>query len=120
MGPDSIKMKRRAFTLKSVAVAAALFVGAASGADTRAGSPAKDEVVPLIEMERIPLIDAIRQIARMAHLNIVIDPRLSEAPFDRVLVSIHWQDVTAREALTALLDNYGLVLVESHRPSPSR
>ena len=109
-------MKRRAIILKSAVMAAALFVGAGTGV----GTPSKDEVIPLIEMERIPLIDAIRQIARMARLNILIDPRLSEAPFDRMMVSIRWQDVTAREALTALLDNYGLVLVDSYRSSPSR
>jgi hypothetical protein len=27
-------------------------------------------------------------------------------------VSVRWENVTAREALSALLDNYGLVLVE--------
>ena len=85
-----------------------------------AAPPAKIEVIPLIEMEKVPLTDAIRQIARQARLNILLDPRLSEAPFDRVTVSFRWETVTAREALAALLDNYGLVLVESPRSIPSR
>jgi len=71
-------------------------------------------------MENVPLTDAIRKIAGQARLNILLDPRLSAPPFDRVTVSIRWQDVTAREALAALLDNHGLVLVESPRLSPSR
>jgi hypothetical protein len=79
---------------------------------TGAAPPAKNDVIPLIEMENVPLTDAIRQLARQARLNIVLDPRLSEAPFARVTISVRWQGVTAREALVALLDNYGLVLVE--------
>ena len=67
-------------------------------------------------MDKVPLTDAIRQIARKARLNILLDPRLSEAPYKDMTVSIRWQDVTAREALTAILENYDLVLVET----PSR
>jgi len=93
------------------AVTAALFVSAAAWATPSA----KDEVIPLIEMENIPLTEAIRQIAGKARLNILLDPRLSEPPFDRMTLSVRWQKVTAREALTALLENYGLVLVESPR-----
>ena len=106
-------VKCRATILSSATVAAALFVNAAIWA----APPAKDEIIPLIEMENTPLSEAIRQIARKAHLNILLDPRLSEPPFDRMTVSIRWQGVTAQEALSALLDNYGLVLVESPRPS---
>lgn len=71
-------------------------------------------------MENVPLTDALRKIAGWARLNIVIDPRLSAPPFDRITVSIRWQNVTAREALTALLDNYGLVLLDTRRSSLSR
>jgi hypothetical protein len=85
------------------------------GAAAWAAPPAKDEVIPLIEMENVPLTDAIRQLARQAHLNILLDPRLSAPPYDRMTVSIRWQDVTAREALDALLDNYGLALVGTPR-----
>src|SRR5258705_123749 len=85
----------------------------------RSAPPVEDEVIPLIEMENIPLVDAIRQLARKAHLNIVIDPKVPVV-FERATVSIRWRDVTAKEALTALLDNYDLVLVETPRPTPSR
>ena len=85
-----------------------------------AAPPAKDEGIPLIEMDKVPLTDAIRQLARQARLNILLDPRLSAAPFDRMTVSIRWENVTASEALAALLDNHGLVLVESTRSIPSR
>jgi hypothetical protein len=97
----------------------AVAVAAIVSADTRAGLAAKNDVIPLIEMEKVPLTDAIRQIARQAQLNILLDPRLSAPPLDGVRVSIRWQGLTAREALLALLDNYGLVLVESPRRSSS-
>ena len=109
-------MKRKSIRVNCAVIAVAAFVNAA----TSAAPPPRDEVIPLIEMENVPLTDAIRKIAGQARLNILLDPRLSAPPFDRVIVSIRWQDVTAREALAALLDNHGLVLVESPRLSPSR
>jgi hypothetical protein len=80
--------------------------------DGGAAPLANNNVIPFIEMENVPLSDAIRQLARQAHLNLLLDPRLSEPPFARLTVSVRWQGVTARDALVALLDNYGLVLVE--------
>src|SRR2546422_6455320 len=96
--------KRSLFMFSWAVVAVAVLVSAA----TSAAPPAKDEVIPLIEMENVPLTDAIRKLAGQARLNILLDPRLSAPPFDRVTVSIRWHDVTAREALTALLENHGL------------
>ena len=74
-------------------------------------APAQDEVLPLIELEKVRLPDAIRQFARQAQLNAILDPRLSEPPFNEMTVSVRWENVSAREALIALLDNYDLVLV---------
>ena len=107
-------MRRRAFIFLFIAVVS--FVSAY----VPAAPPAKSEVIPLIEMEKIPLTDAIRQLARQARLNILLDPRLSHAPFDRMIVSIRWENVTARDALAALLENHGLALVESTRSIPPR
>ena len=78
-----------------------------------------DDVIAVIEMDDVPLPDALRQIARKAHLNVLLDPRLSASPYDRTMVSFRWQNVTAKEALTALLENHGLVLVETSRPLQS-
>lgn len=90
--------------------AAALF-----GHLANAATAVKDDVIPLIQMDNVPLTDALRQMARKARLNVVLDPRLSEAPYKNMTVSIRWENVTAREALLALLDNYGLMLIESPR-----
>lgn len=100
---------------RSWAICIAVALGTILGFAACAAPAAKDEVIPLIEMENVPLTDAIRQLARKAHLNILLDPRLSSPPYDKMTVSIRWQEVTAREALDALLENYGLVLAESAR-----
>ena len=79
-------------------------------------APAADkEVIPLIELRDVPLTDALQQLARKARLNVLLDPRLSQAPYSSMTVSVRWEKVTAREALIALLDNYGLILVETLR-----
>lgn len=110
-------MKRGASILggSAMVVAVALLVAAAPSA----APPAKDEIIPLIQMENTPLPEALRQMAAKAHLNILLDPRLSQPPFNGMTVSVRWENVTAREALEALLDNYGLVLVETLHSSRS-
>ena len=99
-------MKRRSCILL-VAGSAVLF-----GIGAPASDVPPDEVIPLIEMENVRLLDALRQMARKARLNVILDPRLSTAPFNEMMVSIRWENVTAREALTALLENHDLMLVE--------
>jgi hypothetical protein len=98
-----------------IAIILALVTLAFSSAAIGASLATPDDVLPLIQMENVPLTDALRQMGRKAHLNVILDPRLSEAPYNGMTVSIRWENVTAREALIALLDNYGLVLVESPR-----
>jgi hypothetical protein len=99
-------MKFKTLILLGLIISA--WIGPVAGAEPSANH----DVIPLIEMENVLLPDAIRQLARQAHINYVLDPRLSELPYSRYTVSIRWQNVTAREALVALLDNYGLKLVE--------
>ena len=98
--------------MKRMAVIAVVLLVAVLGA-ANAAEAAKDDVVPLIEMREVPLTDAIRQLARMARMNVILDPKLSQAPYNGMTVSVRWEKVTAREALIALLDNYGLMLIES-------
>src|SRR5688572_2800677 len=109
-------MKHRLFTINFALLALALFVATGRGVE----SPAKDQPISVIEMENVLLTDAIRQLAVKARLNVLLDPRLTAPPFDKVTVSFRWQDVTAREALEALLDNHDLMLVETPRSSFSR
>ena len=75
----------------------------------------QDEVLPLVELENVRLPDALHQFARKARLNVILDPRLSAPPYNEMTVSVRWENVTAREALEAVLENYGLTLVETGR-----
>ena len=83
-----------------------------SGISGPVSAAPQDEVIPLVEMENVRLPEALRQMARKARLNVILDPRLSAPPFNELTVSVRWENVTAREALMALLDNYDLTLVE--------
>lgn len=104
---------------------------AATAAPTFVGEPetnaAPSNVIPLIVMDDVPLTDAIKNLARQAGLNYMLDPKLAygqPGPDGRVVpqpnVSIRWENVTAQQALFALLSNNGLQLVEDPKTHISR
>jgi type II secretory pathway component GspD/PulD (secretin) len=83
------------------------------------GQPgAPDEVVPLIVIDEVPLTDAIRNLARQSNLNFQFDPRITAT--NQPTVSIRFENVTAAEALTAVLENYNLQLVRDPRTRIAR
>jgi type IV pilus assembly protein PilQ len=93
----------------------------AEGEETPAplGSTAiASEVIPLIQIEDVPLTDAIRNLARQANLNFQFDPRVTAS--NQPNVSIRFENVTASEALQAVLDNYDLQLVRDPRTRIAR
>jgi hypothetical protein len=76
-------------------------------------------IIPLIVMDDVPLTDAIRNLARQAALNYMLDPRISFGqvgadgkPIAQPSVSIRWENVTAGQALQALLNNYNLQMID--------
>ncbi len=80
-----------------------------------------DEIMPSIVIEEAPLANAITNLARQAGLNVSIDSRVTSPPFsDLGTVSVHWERITARQALAALLDNYGLVMTVEPATSTAR
>jgi type II secretory pathway component GspD/PulD (secretin) len=83
------------------------------------GTAQPDAVIPLIVMDDVPLTDAIRNLARQAGLNYMLDPKIGfgQAGADgktvaQPSVSIRWEKITAEQALAALLNNYGLQRIE--------
>lgn len=96
-------------------------------AATAPATPAADQanltaqpgaIIPLIVMDDVPLTDAIKNLARQAGLNYMLDPRVAFGqigpdgkPVPQPTVSIRWENVTAEQALNALLGNYNLQLV---------
>jgi general secretion pathway protein D len=76
-------------------------------------------VIPLIVMDDVPLTDAIRNLARQSGINYMLDPKIGFGqvgpdgkPAGQPNVSIRWENITAEQALAALLNNYTLQLVE--------
>jgi type II secretory pathway component GspD/PulD (secretin) len=98
---------------------------AASAPALDAGSA--DMVIPLIVMDDVPLTDAIKNLARQAGLNYMLDPKVTFGqpgpdgrPVPQPMVSIRWENVTAGQALSALLNNYNLQLVEDPKSKIAR
>ncbi len=78
-------------------------------------------------MDDVPLTDAIKNLARQAGLNYMLDPKVAFGqvgpdgkPIPQPTVSIRWENVTAEQALTALLGNYNLQLVEDTKSKIAR
>jgi type II secretory pathway component GspD/PulD (secretin) len=83
--------------------------------------------IPLIVMDDVPLTDAIRNLARQASLNYLLDPKIGFGqpgpdgkPVPQPSVSIRWENITAEQALTALLNNYSLQLIEDSKSRIAR
>lgn len=64
--------------------------------------------IPLISLQDVALDEAIRNVAVQAHLQVNFDPNLSRAALPTL--SVRWQNLTAMQALTALLENYELTM----------
>ena len=84
-------------------------------------------IIPLVVMDDVPLTDAIKNLARQANINYMLDPRISFGqpgpdgkPVPQPTVSIRWENITAEQALNALLGNYGLQLVDDPKTHISR
>ncbi len=101
---------------------------AAAPAETPAAAPAvagtnapgmkAEEVVPLIVIDDVPLTDAVRNLARQSNLNFQFDPRVTAS--NQPNVSIRFENVTASEALQAVLENYSLQLVKDSKSRVAR
>lgn len=84
-------------------------------------------IIPLIVMDDVPLTDAIKNLARQAGLNYMLDPKIAFGqigpdgkPVPQPTVSIRWENVTAEQALHALLGNYSLQLAEDPQSKIAR
>jgi len=92
------------------------------GGDTNAavpylvGNDTNATAIPLIMMTDAPLDQAIKLLAHQARLKIALDDESLRAlpgkPAQPPIISLRWQKLTPRQALIALLDCYGLTLVE--------
>jgi type II secretory pathway component GspD/PulD (secretin) len=92
----------------------------AGGADETAGATTNAPVAVLpIQFQDVPITTAIENLARLAGINYLLDPKIGYGQPDKngqikpePTISVRWENVSARQALLAVLDNYGLQLVE--------
>lgn len=91
--------------------------GEPDAANTNAPSPV---VLPVIQFTDVPLDAAIQALAREADINYLLDPSIGWGTADQngqikqaPTLSVRWDNVTPEQALLALLDNYGLELIEN-------
>ena len=83
--------------------------------------------IPQIRFSDVPLTTAIENLARLAHINYMLDPKIGYGKPDKngqikvePTLSIRWENITAKNALLALLGNYGLQLVEDKKTGIDR
>jgi type II secretory pathway component GspD/PulD (secretin) len=83
--------------------------------------------IPLIQFQDVPLTTPIENLARQAGINYLLDPKIGYGQPDQngqikvePTLSIRWENITAEQALLALLDNYGLQLVEDKKTHIAR
>ncbi len=73
-------------------------------------------IIPLIVMDDVPLPDAIKNLARQASLNYMLDPKITApteaGPKQQPMVSLRWENLTAEQALNAVLATYNLTMIE--------
>ncbi len=84
-------------------------------------------IIPLIVMDEVPLTDAIGNLARQAGLNYLMDPKLGygqPTPDGKLVpqpsVTLRWENITAEQALFALLNNHNLQIVEDPKSHIAR
>jgi type II secretory pathway component GspD/PulD (secretin) len=92
-----------------------------------AAAPAGPATIPLIQFQDVPLTTAIDNLARQASINYILDPKVGYGQPDergqlrgQPNISIRWENLTAEQALNALITTYGLQLVQDPKTKIAR
>lgn len=92
-----------------------------------AAAPESGAVIPLIQFQDVPLTTAIDNLARQAGINYILDPKVGYGQPDergqirtQPNITIRWENLTAEQALNALITTYGLQLVPDTKTGISR
>ena len=100
---------------------------AIAGASSSTPQAAAPSSIPLIQFQDVPITTAIENLARQAGINYLLDPKIGYGQPDangqvkpEPTLSIRWENITAGQALVALLDNYGLQITEDRKTHISR
>jgi hypothetical protein len=88
-----------------------------------------NQVAPIIHLQDVPLSTAIDAFARGAGINYIVDQRLANWwAFPNIdgqtthepVISLHWTNLTPKDALLVLLNEHNLVLAEDPATSIAR
>jgi type IV pilus assembly protein PilQ len=92
-----------------------------------AAAPATGATIPLIQFQDVPLTTAIDNLARQAGINYIMDPKVGYGQPDergqlktQPNISIRWENLTAEQALNALITTYGLQIVSDAKTGIAR
>jgi len=84
-------------------------------------------VIPLIQFQDVALTTAIENLARQAGLNYILDPKVAfgqTGPDGKAApqpnINLRWENLTAEQALMALLTTYNLQLAEDPKTKVAR
>jgi type II secretory pathway component GspD/PulD (secretin) len=99
----------------------------AEGANETASADTNAPAVLPIQFQDVPITTAIENLARLADINYLLDPKIGYGQPDQngqikpePTISVRWENVSARQALLAVLDNYNLELVEDSKTKIAR
>lgn len=101
---------------------------AAAASNEAAGTATNAPVNVLpIQFQDVPITTAIENLARLAGINYLLDPKIGYNQPDQngqvkpePTISVRWENVSARQALLAVLDNYNLQLTEDPKTKIGR
>jgi hypothetical protein len=69
-----------------------------------------DKIIPLIQFQDVPITTAIENLARQAHINYLLSPKLFQT--DEPIINLRLTNITARTTLTRMLNLHNVRLVE--------
>ncbi len=100
---------------------------APAAAEAAPPPPAPGATIPLIQFQDVPLTTAIDNLARQAGINYILDPKVGYGQPDergqvrtQPNISIRWENLTAEQALAALVATYGLQIVDDPKNNIAR
>jgi hypothetical protein len=77
-------------------------------------------IIPVIQFQNVPLNTGLRNLAEQIHydnnIEIALDPSIDNVPSNKFspmpTLTLRWENVTAKQAIVALCDNYDLIIVK--------
>ena len=70
-----------------------------------------NEIVPPFNFRNMPLDEAFKQLANVAHFEIIIDFKIPPGA-NMPNISVRWKNVNARQAIVVLCEAYNLVIAK--------